>query len=378
MKHTSYIRMRAVLSVAVAIVWSEPLVAQSCRVQCGGVSVLAPCNTRSDPCPQPASRQSSPVPGGGGYQAPSYDYEAERRAQEANAEAERQRQVEADRIERERLAEEKRKRDAEFIRNRDATASTLRGTSIGTRASPNDRGLRGSSTVDTGLRELRVGDRGGSDLHGPQAAWKQLHCAAALSGYAMAALDKPMSGDPKKHFQEPNYQEFSFLAAQASNALHGQALSVECPAVPPLPELQARPVDMHQAKEVQKQILSRATGIVERMQKRGNQTDAASGAGPGAAPAANPPAIETADEKLRRVQRELNRINREKITGITKQEIDQQERDRKDLAKLALVNEKVQKGEFVDLRVDDTSLADGDTSKSAPAPRTRRGAAAPR
>lgn len=239
----------AVSSVALAMLWSGPVAAQQCRVQCGGgVSVLAPCNTRTDPCPRP----SSPAPGGGGYQAPSYDYEAARRAQEAAAAAERQRQAEAERIERERLAEEKRKND-EFIRNRDATARTLRG-GIGTSASPNDGGLRGSSTVDTGLRELRVGDRGGGDLQGPQAAWKQLHCAAALSGYAFAAVSK----------QTPDYQESSFLLGQASKAMAGEPLNVECGKAPPLPG--GRAADWDKLRQTQQRMIERAATLSERIQ----------------------------------------------------------------------------------------------------------------
>jgi hypothetical protein len=158
-------------------------------------------------------------------------------------------------MERERLAEEKRKND-EFIRDRDATASTLRGTSIGTRASPNDGGLRGSSTVNTGLRELRVGDRGVRDLQGPQAAWKQLHCAAAISGYAFAALSKPT----------PDYQESSFLAGQASKALAGEPLGVECGKAPPMPDLRARAADWDRLRQTQQRMIERATTLSERIQ----------------------------------------------------------------------------------------------------------------
>ena len=99
---------------------------------------------------------------GGGYRAPSYDYEAARRAQEAAAERQRQ-QEEADRIERERLAEEKRQKDAAFIRDRDATANTLKGSSGGALnqlkgiAGTDNSGLKGSG-FDTGS-ELKGADR---------------------------------------------------------------------------------------------------------------------------------------------------------------------------------------------------------------------------
>lgn len=65
--------------------------------------------------------------GGGSTATPSYDYGAAQRAQEAEAERQRQQKAEAERIERERQAEIK--RQAEFIRDRDAQASTLKGSS---------------------------------------------------------------------------------------------------------------------------------------------------------------------------------------------------------------------------------------------------------
>jgi hypothetical protein len=85
--------------------------------------------------PRGCGSSPSPAPGGGGYSAPSYDYGAAQRAQEAAeaaAAAERQRQQEETaRLERERLAAEQRKKekDAAFIRDRDAAASMLKGSS---------------------------------------------------------------------------------------------------------------------------------------------------------------------------------------------------------------------------------------------------------
>jgi hypothetical protein len=309
--------------------------ADHCYAQ-GGVPSQNPlrCNERPAPRPDPGNAPTTSRPDDG----------AARRAQEAAAEAERQRQEEADGIERERLAEEKRKKDAEFIRDRNATARTLKGGTIGTAAAPNDGGLKGSSTLDTGLKELRGSDRVARDVQGPQAAWKQLHCAAALSGYAFAALSKPTQGKPAENFQDPDYQEFSFLANQALNALNGQALGVACPAAPPFPDLKGRAVDMDQVKEAEKKILNRALVIAERMKQRGDKPAAS----PGPAQAAN----ETPDEKMRRVQRELNQANSRKITGKTQQEIDQQERDRKELARLILANNRLEKGELTSVSVE--------------------------
>jgi hypothetical protein len=289
--------------------------------------------------------------------ASSYDDGAAQRAREAAAAAaaaERQRQAEAERVERERLAEEKRQKDAKFIRDRDAAATTLKG-GIGTSVAPNSGGLKGSSRVDgglrgssieTGLKELRSDDNVARDLRGHQAAWKQLHCAAALSGYAFAAVKKTT----------PDYQESSFLLAEAQRALEGQPLGVACPDTPPFPELHGRAVEMDQVKAAEKKILSRAAVIVERMQQRSNPPAAKT------APASD--AAETPDEKMRRVQRELNDANRQKISGRTQQEIDQQEKDRKELANLILANSRLEKGEL-------TSVSVNTGEEEAPRPRRK-------
>ncbi len=153
-----------------------------------------------------------------------------------------------------------------------------------------------------------------------------------------------MPGKPAANFQEPDYQEFSFLANQALNALNGQALGVACPAAPPFPDQRGRAVDVDKVKGAQKNILTRAVAIAERMKQRGDpppvSADSAITAG------------ETAEEKMRRVQRELNRNNEKKITGKTRQEIEQQERDRKELARLILANNRLEKGELTNVGVD--------------------------
>lgn len=119
----------------------------------------------------------------GGGSRPSRDYAAERRAQEAAAERQRQ-QAEADRIERERLAEEKRQKDAAFIRDRDAAANTLKGS---TGAAMNQlKGLSG--TGDSGLK--------GSDFD----AGSQLKSAPAAvidTGPGSKSKSKGMQAGPK-------------------------------------------------------------------------------------------------------------------------------------------------------------------------------------
>lgn len=116
--------------------------AQTCTVYCpDGSRPRVDCSSNSDPCSSSSGSRNS---------SPGYDYGAAQRAREA--EAERQRQAEAERIERERRAEEKRQKDAAFIRDRDAAASTLKG-SVGTNTSQlkglsgtDNYGLKGSGT----------------------------------------------------------------------------------------------------------------------------------------------------------------------------------------------------------------------------------------
>lgn len=317
--------------------------AQTCTVYCpDGSRPNVSCNSNVDPCSSGGG--SSNDRGNSGY-----DHEAARRAQAAAAAAaeERRRQQEEDeRIERQRLAALQKKKaaqDAEFIRRRDQTV--LKG-SLGTTIAPNSGTLKGSGLVDTGLKAASPGDRAVRDLQGQHAAWKQLHCAAALSGYAFAASKQTT----------PDLQESSYLLGQAMNALNGQALGVECPSAPSFPDLRGGAVDMDQVRDAQKKLVGRATVIVERLKQNSVPPAASAGA------AASAP--ETGDEKLRRVQRELNRANSRKITGQTQPEIDQQEQDRKELAKLVLANERLEKG--------DLTAVSADTREDDPAPRPRR------
>lgn len=271
---------------------------------------------------------------------PPINYEAERIERERLAKEKAEAVAAA---ERERLAAEKRKKekDAEFIRDRDSAASTLKGSS-GTAASQlkglsgtDNSGLKGSGfdMGSTGLKELRGDDRGARDQQGPQTAWKQLHCAAEIAGFALRAL------------QKGEYGEFGVLSAEAMKALDGRRIDVVCNAAPPFPDLHGRAVDMDQVKEVEKKILSRATAISERMKQRGEQ--------PTLSPDPAQTAKETPEEKIRRVQRELNQANSQKITGKTQNEIDQQERDRKELAKLIIANNGLAKGELTSVGVND-------------------------
>ena len=261
---------------------------------------------------------------------PGPDYEAERRAQEAAA-AERQRQQdEADRI---AAVEKKRKEEeqAKFLRDRDKLVEKLKGSS-GPPASPSNGGLKGSSSINTGLKELRGADRGTRDTQGPQTAWRQLHCAAEIAGFALAALG-----------QRGDYDEFGALSTEALKSLDGQRIDVVCTAAPLFPDVQGRAVDMEQGKQAQRTILSRARVIAERMKQRGDQ--------PTVSPSPAQTATETSGDKLRRVQRELNDQNSKKVTGTTQHDMAQQERDRKELTKLILANNGLEKGELTSVSV---------------------------
>lgn len=154
MKHS--IKMRATLWAMLGVVCfaSSPAM--------GGARDMGCSPTLANPCTGGSSG------GGGGYSAPSYDYGAAQRAQEAAAaaEAERQRQAEAERIERERRAEEKRQKDAAFIRDRDAAANSLKGSTgsamgqLKGLAGTDSSGLKGSGfDSGSGLKGLRGSDQ---------------------------------------------------------------------------------------------------------------------------------------------------------------------------------------------------------------------------
>ena len=156
MKYTYRIKVRTALWAMLGTVCfvSAPAMAGAKDMGCSP--------TVANPCTGGSTGGGS---GGGGYSAPSYDYGAAQRAREAEAERQRQ-QAEAERIERERPAEEKRQKDAAFIRDRDAAANTLKGSSgsamnqLKGLAGTDNSGLKGSGfdTDNTGLKGLRGSD----------------------------------------------------------------------------------------------------------------------------------------------------------------------------------------------------------------------------
>ncbi|MCR4346166.1 MAG: hypothetical protein NUV55_03015 [Sulfuricaulis sp.] len=138
------------------------------------------------PSPSPARCD---IPSNRGNADSGYDYGAAQRAREAEAAAaaERQRQAEAERIERERLAEEKRQKDAAFIRDRDAAANTLKG-STGTNTSQlkgisgtDNYGLKGSGT-DPGA-QLKSVERHSRDAQEQASKGKETARETARMGF---------------------------------------------------------------------------------------------------------------------------------------------------------------------------------------------------
>jgi hypothetical protein len=149
---------------------------------------------------------------GGSTSAPSYDDGAAQRAQSAAAAAAAQRQADADRIE--RLAEEKRKKDAEFIRNRDAAARTLKGSSgaamnqLKGLSGTDSFGLKGSGfDTGTGLKGLR-----GSDPVAPETT------AASLNGGISGEGRNAGSGSKETCIpsQDPSVVDLCFLGSRSA------------------------------------------------------------------------------------------------------------------------------------------------------------------
>lgn len=257
----------------------------------------------------------------------------------AREEAEARAREEAEAAERDRVAEEKRKKDkeekdAEFIRDRDEAANTLKG-STGT-TNPNDFGLKGSGNY--GLRDA-VAEPGlkGSTTSNPDpskqaAAWRQLHCAASIFSYALSALQT--KGD---------YDEYGTLSVDAMKALEGKRLSVECKSAPSVPSVRGAEVDVDELRLAEKELIDRANALAQRMK----QTPAApSPPQTSQPPPAAQPCTGTKMERLRCTQARLNKINEEKYTGHSKEEISAEEKNRKELADLVLINNGLEKGDF--------------------------------
>lgn len=170
---------------------------------------------------------------------PSVDREDERRraeeAERQRREEERRRQEEARRRaedERRRKAEEEARRQKEFIEGRDKAAASLKGTSTTgvTLKGENTAafGLKGTSAAEAS-REIKTNapDRSSREV---AKAWEQIHCAAELTGYAIARAKAIQAGKGTA----ADLDEVRYLAGEASNALEGADLGVECSQAAPI------------------------------------------------------------------------------------------------------------------------------------------------
>lgn len=284
------------------------------------------------------------------YTPPTRDYEAERREQEAAVEEQRKRAAELEQQRREaedKRIKEEQERKEKFIRDRNKVK--LRGSS-GMSITPNTSdgsGLKGSSSSETGLRGAKPASN--RDQGKQATAWKQLHCASSVTGFALRAL------------QGGDLEEFGDLSVQALKALDGGRMDVECPATPAMPTPKGGEVDMERLQSRERQVLEKAGKIAERMKKReANKADVPS--------SKTVPTNETDLEKKVRVQKELNKINQQKIAGNQK-EIAQQEKERKELAKLLLEN-----NNLIDVKVniaEEAPKTKGQKRKEPPSPQTR-------
>lgn len=266
--------------------------------------------------------------------------DARRRAAEQVAERHRAEQEAQRRAEQEARAAEQKRIAEEQERLAEATKQRLQGELIGVDASPQLALMRIDSSSNSNLQlmvepNLKDALNDNPGLHGSQpstiagqgdqaTAWQQLHCARYISGNALGALDK--RGD---------YQTYGALSVEALEALDGQrpAGGMECPAAPPMPNLQGRSVDLEQLKDEERKILDRAAVIAERMKQAKARLLEVKPSVPDPVPA-----NETEMEKQVRLQKKLNRENDRKLYGEQK-EIYEQEKNRKEVTTLILEKE---------------------------------------
>lgn len=294
-------------------------------------------------CPRAPSRRSTPDPQDDYNREHEYRMERERE-QEAERERERRRQEQVAKEE----AEKKKKEQEQFEKRRAEAVSSLKGAGT---ASPTLKGADpnvGGNTPSYGLKgvtrdEARSEIRPlptGSGQSNPT-AWAQLHCSASIAKYGLEAA---LKGD---------YLEQRYLFNEVFKALNGAKTSVVCDPAPPFPALRGRSVDLDRLRNVQHGMIERAGVIAARMEQRETslprETRDALRIAQSAPPPGNRP--ETNIERLRRIQAEINRINSTKIDGNTVEVIRQQEKDRTEIVKTVLINEKIQNGNL-DLGID--------------------------
>jgi hypothetical protein len=157
----------------------------------------------------------------------------------AEIEAERAREAERKRLadlqeqqEQQRLRDEARKKQEEedWKNGVKAAAASLKGVS------PDNMQLKGENSASFGLKGVSSADASTQiKLHTPggargdvSTAWQQLHCSAEIMSYAVADVQKIANGEADAR----ELDEVKYLANEASNALHGNAPRVACSTAP--------------------------------------------------------------------------------------------------------------------------------------------------
>jgi hypothetical protein len=193
----------------------------STGICCGGGRGCSPCGEAS------SGGSSGGSGGAGGYSGPSAEEikaERQREAEEKHLDG-LQRQAEQERLERE--AEQKRAQE-EFLREVQAAAVQLKGVSH------DDLGLKGvgGNSKNFGLKGISPEVAAANiNTSGPDAsardvstASKQLTCAADITNHALKhVLDIVSTGG-----SQADLDEIKYLAGEASNALQGNPVGVQC------------------------------------------------------------------------------------------------------------------------------------------------------
>ncbi len=247
-----------------------------------GIVVLAPCLSRrlvhaqDTPTVVPTgncccdaaghtvrcSARSSGSSGGSTYSGLS---DAEIKA-EHDRELERQRLADEQRKlveEQQREAEQEKRQEEEWKQSVAEAAASLKGVS-------NDNMvLKGTTDNTFGLKGVSPEEAAASSLYGIKArapdnysrdvstAWKQVHCAAELTNYAVADLEKIETGAA----DDRELDEIKYLAGEASNSLHGNPVGVQCSAAPPMPSVKA--ADPAQLAPIMDKLLTRTVQDAE-------------------------------------------------------------------------------------------------------------------
>ena len=306
-------------------------------------AALACCNSWQEYADYCRSTGGNPVtnpprclPAAGNSAADDSAYLQEQAEQQAADQA-RQQQLKRDEDERTRKAEEARlvkeqQQHAAFIQERDS--AVLKGDTgthffgIG--------GLKGSDSTDSELKGISAAKPESElrDLSGANAAWKQLNCAAAIAGDAIAALQTALDGKSDER------DEFKYLSSESSKALSGEALGVACPPPRALPSRNGQPVDIDKGKIALTRILDRATTMSERL-------PAPLATSP--QPSSARPLLGNASDdlgKLRETQLALNRTNERKYDTASQDAINHEKQAKQEAAALLLAAHKVETGDF--------------------------------